>query len=54
MNSLRDEGYDPQAVIDAISAVGIVSTVRAETLSLDTFSRLATRLDRPSRHKHMS
>jgi 16S rRNA (adenine1518-N6/adenine1519-N6)-dimethyltransferase len=47
VNSLRDEGYDPQAVIDAISAVGIVSTVRAETLSLDTFSRLATRLDRP-------
>ena len=54
VNSLRDEGYDPQAVIDAISAVGIVSTVRAETLSLDTFSRLATRLDRPSRHRHMS
>ena len=47
VNSLRDEGYDPQAVIDAISAVGIVSTVRAETLGLDTFSRLATRLDRP-------
>lgn len=47
VNSLRDEGYDPQAVMDAISAVGIVSTVRAETLSLDTFSRLATRLDRP-------
>src|SRR5688572_20592621 len=32
VNSLRDEGYDPQAVINAISAVGIVSTVRAETL----------------------
>jgi 16S rRNA (adenine1518-N6/adenine1519-N6)-dimethyltransferase len=47
VNSLRDEGFDPQAVMDAISAVGIVSTVRAETLSLDTFSRLATRLDRP-------
>jgi 16S rRNA (adenine1518-N6/adenine1519-N6)-dimethyltransferase len=47
-NSLRDEGYDTQAVIDAISAVGLVSTVRAETVSLDTFSRLARRL------KHMS
>ena len=46
VNSLRDEGYDTQAVIDAISAVGLVPTVRAETVSLETFSRLARRLDR--------
>jgi 16S rRNA (adenine1518-N6/adenine1519-N6)-dimethyltransferase len=46
VNSLRDEGYDIQAVIDAMSEEGLVSTVRAETLSLGTFIRLARRLDR--------
>jgi 16S rRNA (adenine1518-N6/adenine1519-N6)-dimethyltransferase len=45
VNSLRDEGYDAQAVIDAVSGMGLGSTVRAETLTLDAFIRLVRRLE---------
>jgi 16S rRNA (adenine1518-N6/adenine1519-N6)-dimethyltransferase len=46
VNSLRDEGYDTQAVTDAVSDAGLVPTVRAETLRLETFIQLARWLDR--------
>ena len=54
VNSLRDEGYNTQAVIDAMTDVGLGSTARAETLCLDAFIRLARRLDRRKPHKDMS
>ncbi|MEY4705899.1 MAG: Ribosomal small subunit methyltransferase [Nitrospirota bacterium] len=41
VNSLRDEGYEPLRVAEALQRVDIVPTRRAETLSVEDFLRLA-------------
>lgn len=41
VNSLRDEGYEPHRVAEALQRVDIVPTRRAETLSVEDFLRLA-------------
>lgn len=46
VNSLRDEGYGAQAATDAVAAMRLVPTVRAETLTLEQFVELAVRLAR--------
>lgn len=46
VNSLRDEGYQPQVVMTALADTGITATARAETLTLGQFMQLAGRLDR--------
>ena len=44
VNSLRDEGYDTRIATDAVAAMQLGSTVRAETLTLEQFMELARRL----------
>lgn len=44
VNSLRDEGYGAQAATDAVAAMRLVPTVRAETLTLKQFVELAGRM----------
>ncbi len=46
VNSLRDEGYTSQAVIRALTDMGITVTARAETLTLEQFVQLTGRLGR--------
>ena len=46
VNSLRDEGYEPQRVTRALTDMNILATARAETLTLEQFVRLSERLDR--------
>jgi 16S rRNA (adenine1518-N6/adenine1519-N6)-dimethyltransferase len=46
VNSLRDEGTDAKAATDAVAAMRLVPTVRAETLTLEQFVELAGRLAR--------
>jgi 16S rRNA (adenine1518-N6/adenine1519-N6)-dimethyltransferase len=46
VNSLRDEGYQPQLVTAALLDIGIAATARAETLTLGQFVQLAGQLDR--------
>ena len=43
-NSLRDEGYDPQPVMEAIEATGLSPAVRAEVLSVQQFMELSRRI----------
>jgi 16S rRNA (adenine1518-N6/adenine1519-N6)-dimethyltransferase len=43
-NSLRDEGYELGHVIEALQALAISTTARAETLSVDQFIQLASRI----------
>jgi 16S rRNA (adenine1518-N6/adenine1519-N6)-dimethyltransferase len=44
VNSLRDEGYKAEAAMDAVSAMRLVPTVRAEMLTLEEFIELASRM----------
>ena len=44
VNSLRDEGYEPSEVSEALAALQVVPTVRAETLRLEQFIQLAGQL----------
>jgi 16S rRNA (adenine1518-N6/adenine1519-N6)-dimethyltransferase len=46
VNSLRDEGYEPSSVARALTDMDIISTARAEILTLEQFMQLATRLNR--------
>jgi 16S rRNA (adenine1518-N6/adenine1519-N6)-dimethyltransferase len=46
VNSLRDEGYKPANIIKALTDLDIISTARAEILSLEQFMQLAARLAR--------
>lgn len=46
VNSLRDEGYDASTVTEAIAALRLVPSVRAEILSLEQFIELARWLTR--------
>jgi 16S rRNA (adenine1518-N6/adenine1519-N6)-dimethyltransferase len=46
VNSLRDEGYEPQMVTRSLTDMNIQATARAETLTLEQFVRLSKRLDR--------
>ncbi len=43
-NSLRDEGYEPSLVTEVVTAMKLMPTVRAETLTLEQFMELASRL----------
>jgi len=49
LNSLRDEGYEVEALTDAVLGMGLRSTARAETLTLEQFMQLAGRLEHPKR-----
>jgi 16S rRNA (adenine1518-N6/adenine1519-N6)-dimethyltransferase len=44
INSLRDEGYETSAATKAIVSMELSSTVRAETLTLEQFRELTSRL----------
>ena len=44
INSLRDEGYEASAATKAIVSMELSSTVRAETLTLEQFRELTSRL----------
>lgn len=46
VNSLRDEGYDAPTVTEAVGALRLVPSVRAETLTLEQFIELARWLTR--------
>jgi 16S rRNA (adenine1518-N6/adenine1519-N6)-dimethyltransferase len=46
VNSLRDEGYEAPIVSEAVAAMKLVSTVRAETLTLEQFMELTGQLAR--------
>ena len=46
VNSLRDEGYEVAMVNEAVGAMRLVPTVRAETLTLEQFMELSGRLAR--------
>jgi 16S rRNA (adenine1518-N6/adenine1519-N6)-dimethyltransferase len=41
VNSLRDEGYDQQSIVEAMIQLGLSPAARAETLSLERFVELA-------------
>jgi 16S rRNA (adenine1518-N6/adenine1519-N6)-dimethyltransferase len=43
-NSLRDEGYEFDQVIEVLQTLGLSTTARAETLSVDQFIQLASRI----------
>ena len=43
-NSLRDEGYGVDRVLDALHALNLPPTVRAETLSVEQFIELTSRV----------
>lgn len=43
-NSLRDEGYVVDRVVDALHALNLPSTVRAESLSVEQFVELTSRV----------
>jgi 16S rRNA (adenine1518-N6/adenine1519-N6)-dimethyltransferase len=49
INSLRDEGYEAPVATDAVAAMQMKSTVRAETLTLEQFMELTRQLTRRSR-----
>jgi 16S rRNA (adenine1518-N6/adenine1519-N6)-dimethyltransferase len=44
VNSLRDEGYSPTVVIDALRSINLSPTLRAETLSLIQLIELTRRI----------
>lgn len=46
VNSLRDEGYDTHTVSTALAGMDILSTARAETLTLEQFVQLTQHLNR--------
>ena len=46
VNSLRDEGYEAPIVTEAVAAMKLVPTIRAETLTLEQFMELTGRLAR--------
>ena len=48
VNSLRDEGYEAERAADALAGMRLLATVRAETVSLEQFMQLATRLTAPN------
>lgn len=47
VNSLKDEGYDQQSVLDALRAVELAPTIRAETLPVSLFIELSRRVPFP-------
>ena len=47
VNSLRDEGYQPADVSEALAAMKVTPAVRAEMLTLEQFMELARRLCLP-------
>jgi 16S rRNA (adenine1518-N6/adenine1519-N6)-dimethyltransferase len=50
VNSLRDEGYDPQSVLEVLRTLELASTIRAETLPVSQFIELSRRVRSPHRH----
>jgi len=50
VNSLRDEGYEPQRVAEAMERLGLSATARAETFSLGQFTALTQLLTLTAKH----
>jgi 16S rRNA (adenine1518-N6/adenine1519-N6)-dimethyltransferase len=50
VNSLRDEGYDPQSALEALRTLELAPTIRAETLPVSQFIELSRRVRFPHRH----
>lgn len=50
VNSLRDEGYDPQSVLEVLRTLELAPTIRAETLPVSQFIELSRRVRFPHRH----
>lgn len=50
VNSLRDEGYDQQSVLEGLRALDLSPTIRAETLPVSQFIELSRRIRFPHRH----
>jgi 16S rRNA (adenine1518-N6/adenine1519-N6)-dimethyltransferase len=50
VNSLRDEGYDPQSVLEALRSLELAPTIRAETLPVVQFVELSRRVKLPYSH----
>jgi 16S rRNA (adenine1518-N6/adenine1519-N6)-dimethyltransferase len=46
-NSLKDEGYDPKLLREAVEAMALSHSVRAEILSIEQFIELTRRMHRP-------
>ena len=49
VNSLRDEGYDPQSVLEVLRTLELAPTIRAETLPVHQFIELSRRVRLPHR-----
>jgi 16S rRNA (adenine1518-N6/adenine1519-N6)-dimethyltransferase len=50
VNSLRDEGYDPQSALEALRTLELAPAIRAETLPVSRFIELSRRIRFPHRH----
>jgi 16S rRNA (adenine1518-N6/adenine1519-N6)-dimethyltransferase len=50
VNSLRDEGYEPQSVLEALRTLELAPTIRAETLPVDQFIELSRHVSFPHSH----
>jgi 16S rRNA (adenine1518-N6/adenine1519-N6)-dimethyltransferase len=50
VNSLRDEGYNPQSVLEGLRTLELAPTIRAETLPVSQFIELSRRVQFPHRH----
>ena len=44
VNSLKDEGYDPEPVLAALTSLQVAPAARAEVLSVGQFIELTTRM----------
>lgn len=44
VNALRDEGYEPKSVSDAVRSLGVSAAVRAEVLSVPQFIQLSRQI----------
>jgi 16S rRNA (adenine1518-N6/adenine1519-N6)-dimethyltransferase len=49
VNSLRDEGYDQQLVLEVLQTLELAPTIRAEALPVNQFLELSRRVRRPPR-----
>jgi hypothetical protein len=47
---LRDEGYNPQSVLEVLRMLELAPTIRAETLPVSRFIELSRRVRLPHRH----
>lgn len=50
VNSLRDEGYEPQSILEALRTLELAPTIRAETLPVGQFIELSRLVSFPHSH----